>query len=61
MSVGQVDRTGSKTAFGTNPFDRSEEEDVELWIRKIEYIADTHGVSGKVLNLAASQKLAKDA
>lgn len=42
-------------------FSGTEEEDVELWIRKVEFIADTHGVSDKVIRLAASQKLANDA
>ncbi|XP_039310737.1 uncharacterized protein LOC113005059 [Solenopsis invicta] len=42
-------------------FGGTEDEDIELWIRKVKYIAATYGVSDKLVNLAASERLTKDA
>ncbi|KYM97754.1 hypothetical protein ALC62_11550 [Cyphomyrmex costatus] len=38
-------------------FDGSEEEDVEAWIKRIDLVAQTHGVSDGVVLLAATSKL----
>ncbi|KYN17143.1 hypothetical protein ALC57_10582 [Trachymyrmex cornetzi] len=40
-------------------FDGSEDEDVEVWIRRVEHIAVGHGVSESVTLLAATSKLLK--
>lgn len=42
-------------------FSGTEEEDVELWIRKVERVATIHGVQDGVTLLAASSKLNKSA
>lgn len=39
----------------------SEKEDVEIWIRKIEKVAEIHGVNEAIKLMAATNKLTKDA